>query len=158
MRSRKLKTIENFGNLHHRRKTVSFIFYPLKSKYQRKVNWFIYNKINFPITLYKFPACYKAPFCTCAKLNFLQCRTGSVSIVSDYRLDDRVISGSIPGKDTKIFSMASVSRPALGPTQLPAQWVPGSFPRDADHWPHLVPKSRMSRSYTSSLPKRLHSV
>jgi hypothetical protein len=27
--------------------------------------------------------------------------------------------------------------------------------RDADHSPHLVPRSRMSRSYTSSSPKRL---
>jgi len=30
--------------------------------------------------------------------------------------------------------------------------------RDADHSPHLVPRSRMSRSYTSSPPKRLHGV
>jgi hypothetical protein len=28
--------------------------------------------------------------------------------------------------------------------------------RDADHSPHLVPRSRMSRSYTSSPPLRLH--
>jgi hypothetical protein len=41
----------------------------------------------------------------------------------------------------------------------------GSFPkgkarpgRDADHSPHLVPRSRMSRSYTSSPPKRLRDV
>jgi hypothetical protein len=27
--------------------------------------------------------------------------------------------------------------------------------RDADHSPHLVPRSRMSRSYTSSPPKHL---
>jgi hypothetical protein len=30
--------------------------------------------------------------------------------------------------------------------------------RDADHSPHLVPRSRMSRSYTSYFPKRLHGV
>jgi hypothetical protein len=30
--------------------------------------------------------------------------------------------------------------------------------RDADHSPHLVPRSWMSRSYTSSPPKRLHGV
>jgi hypothetical protein len=41
----------------------------------------------------------------------------------------------------------------------------GSFPggkarleHDADHSPHLVPKSRMSRSYTSSPPSDLHDV
>jgi hypothetical protein len=30
--------------------------------------------------------------------------------------------------------------------------------RDADHSPHLVPRSRMSRSYISSPPKRLHGM
>jgi hypothetical protein len=30
--------------------------------------------------------------------------------------------------------------------------------RDADHSPHLVPRSRMSRSYTFSPHKRLHGV
>jgi hypothetical protein len=30
--------------------------------------------------------------------------------------------------------------------------------READHLPHLTPRSGMSRSYTSSPPKRLHGV
>jgi hypothetical protein len=51
------------------------------------------------------------------------------------------------------------------PTQPPVQWVlgGGAFPgdkvrpgRDADHTHHLVPKSRMSRSYISSSPWRLN--
>jgi hypothetical protein len=50
----------------------------------------------------------------------------------------------------------------------PASYLMGtgcSFPggkerpeRDADLLPHLVPRARMSRSYTFSPPKRLHSV
>jgi hypothetical protein len=83
----------------------------------------------------------------------------SGSIVSGYGLDYR---GSISGRGERIFLLASVSIPTLGPTQSPVQWVPGDpFPRvkarpgrDADHSPHLVPGSRMSRSCTSSPPKR----
>jgi hypothetical protein len=84
-------------------------------------------------------------------------RVSSVSIVSDYRLDDRAIGVWSPA-GAKDFS--SVPRPALGPTQPPVQWVPGVLSpgikarprRDADHSPHLVPRSWMSRSYTSSAP------
>jgi hypothetical protein len=46
----------------------------------------------------------------------------SVITESDYGLGDR---GSIPTTGERIFPLASVSRPALGPTQPPVQWVPG---------------------------------
>jgi hypothetical protein len=63
----------------------------------------------------------------------------------------------ISNRGERIFPLASVSRPALGSTQPPVQWVPGVLSRggkarpgrDVDHSPHLVPRSRMSRSYTS---------
>jgi hypothetical protein len=52
-----------------------------------------------------------------------------------------------------------VSRPALGPTQPPAQWVPGVLSPGLKRGrgvtltthPHLVPRSRMSRSIPTFL-------
>jgi hypothetical protein len=54
----------------------------------------------------------------------------------------------------------------LGPTQPPVRWVPGVLSLGLKRGrgvtltthPHLVPRSRMSRIYTSSPSKRLHGV
>jgi hypothetical protein len=67
--------------------------------------------------------------------------------------------GFDPRQRQRIFPIASVSRPALGLTQPPTQWVPG-----VKHgWGvmlishlYLVIRSRMSRSYTSFPPCHLH--
>jgi hypothetical protein len=48
-----------------------------------------------------------------------------VSRVTQYSVWLRAGRGSIPGRGERIFPLASVSRPALGPTQPPVQWVPG---------------------------------
>jgi hypothetical protein len=73
--------------------------------------------------------------------------------------------GLFPRRGERIFSLASVSRPALGPTQPPVQRIPGVLSPGLKRGlgvkltthPYLVPRSRMSRSYTSS-PKRFLGV
>jgi hypothetical protein len=48
----------------------------------------------------------------------------SVSIVSGYGLDDRAIGFRSQAEAKDFLPLASVSRPALGLTQPPVQWVP----------------------------------
>jgi hypothetical protein len=70
------------------------------------------------------------------------------------------------GRGERIFPLTSASRPALEPTQPPIKWIPGVLSLGLKHgWgvkltthSHVVPRSRMSRSYTSSLQKHLHGV
>jgi hypothetical protein len=74
--------------------------------------------------------------------------------------------GSIPGRGERIFPLTSVSRPALGSIQPPVQWVLGVHSLGLKRGrgvtltthPHLMPRLRMSRSYTSSPPRRLRGV
>jgi hypothetical protein len=81
-------------------------------------------------------------------------QSSSVSVASYYGLDNQVIGVRLSAEG-KNFPLVSVSRPALGPTQPPIQWVPavkrGRGMTLTTH-PHLVLRSKMSRSYTSSPP------
>jgi hypothetical protein len=83
-------------------------------------------------------------------------RGSSVSIVPDYGLDDRAIEAR-SRQGQRIFPLSSVSRPALGPTQPPVQWVPESFTRgkarpgrEAHHSPPS--SAEVVRSYTPLPP------
>jgi hypothetical protein len=84
----------------------------------------------------------------CCNMEQADDRGSSGSIVSDYGLDDRVIEVRSPA-GARIFPLISVSRPALGPTQPPVQWVPGVLSPGVKArpgvtlttHPHLVPRS-----------------
>jgi hypothetical protein len=92
-------------------------------------------------------------------------RFSSGSIVSEYGLDDWAIGVRSPtGANDFSFSLCDQTGSGAHPVSCPigtggpfqgAKARPG---RDADHSPHLVPRLRMSRSYTFSFPKRLHGV
>jgi hypothetical protein len=78
-----------------------------------------------------------------------------------YWLDYRRFE-SWPGLE--IFVFFTVSKPALGPTQPPVQWVPGALSlsvkesgREADHSPPSSAEVN-AWSYTSSTPIRLNGV
>jgi hypothetical protein len=89
----------------------------------------------------------------------------SVSIVSRYGLDHRAIDVRSPAEAKAFFPVTSASRPTLGSTQPPVQWLtevlsPGlKRGRGVTHTthPHLVLRYRM-RSYITSPPKHLRGV
>jgi hypothetical protein len=84
------------------------------------------------------------------------CWEHSASILSGYRLDDRAIEVRSPAEAKGFFLYPLCPDWLRGPPNLWTVGTGGLFPwakawlgRDADHSPILVPKSRMSRSYTS---------
>jgi hypothetical protein len=92
-------------------------------------------------------------------------RGSAVSIVSDYGLDDRAIGVRSP-EGVKDFSSSLCVQ--TDPEAHPASCTMGTggpFPEakggrgmTLTTHPHLVPRSIMSRSYSSSPPKRHHGV
>jgi hypothetical protein len=132
----------------HYCKWFYFFFGQLSSR------WGPLHSLALQVTSMEISLCkeYKGYWC----LN--RSRGSSVSIVSDYGLDDRAIEVRSP---TGADFLASASRPALGPTQPLIQWLPGVERGRGvtltTHL-HLVPRLRMSRSYTSSPPHVYHGV
>jgi hypothetical protein len=77
----------------------------------------------------------------------------SVGIATGYELDDRGVGFRIPVA-ARIFSTSS--RPVLGPTQPPIQWVPGALSpgvkrqgHEADHSPPTSAEVKKMWLYTA---------
>jgi hypothetical protein len=101
---------------------------------------------------------------SCSRIHLRE-QGSSVSIVSGYGLDDRAIEVRTPAEAKGCF-LTSMSRLVLRYTQPPVQWVPGVLSPGVKSGrgvtltthPHLVSRSRINRSYTSSHPNRLCGV
>jgi hypothetical protein len=94
---------------------------------------------------------------------FLYINIFKTCTVSGYALSDRAIEVRSPTEARDLSSNLCVqtgsrAHPASCPmdTRGPFQGGKALPGREADHGPHLVPRSRMSRSYTSSRLLRLH--
>jgi hypothetical protein len=106
----------------------------------------------------------KLQFCLLLTFRILNrgSRDSTVGIATGYRLDDRGRGWSSSPSRVKNFLFSTSSRPALGPTQLPIQWVPEALSpgvkrpgREADHSPNTSAKVKKMWIYTSTLPYAL---
>jgi hypothetical protein len=113
-----------------------------------KISWYV--KFLFTFTVTRYECSYSEP-------------GSSFGTVSGYELDDRAIELRSPTEAKRFFLQPLCPDRLWGP---PNQWVPGVLSRGLKRGqgvtlithPHLVPRSRMSRSYISSAPKRLRGM
>jgi hypothetical protein len=94
--------------------------------------------------------------CVRACARVCRSRDSAVDIATGYGLDDRGVRIPSPIKVTE-FSFSTSSRPALGSTQPPIQWVPGALSpgvrrpdREADHSHPTSDKVKKTWIYTST--------
>jgi hypothetical protein len=85
-------------------------------------------------------------------------RDSSVGIATSYWLEDWMIGIRFPA-GLGIFLFYTMSKPALGPTQAPTQWVPGPLSvgvkrarRETDHSPPPSKEVKNARNYDSTSP------
>jgi hypothetical protein len=88
----------------------------------------------------------------------IRSRDSSVGIATGYWLENREVGVRVPVK-VKNFLFFTSSRPALGPTQPPIQWVPGALSqgvkppgREADHSLSASAEVKKTWIYTSTPP------
>jgi hypothetical protein len=81
-----------------------------------------------------------------------------MSIATTYGLEGREVGVRVLGGG-KIFLLSTSSRPVLGPTQPPIQWVPGALflvvrraGREADHSPPTSAEVKNMWIYASAPP------
>jgi hypothetical protein len=104
-------------------------------------------------------SCYKHCRTILSKLQFsltdMKLRLATGWTTGQSRFDPRQRQRIFP---VACFQTSSGAHPAsyLMGTGGPFPGAKGRPGRDAHHSPHLVPRSRMNRSYISSPPKRLH--
>jgi hypothetical protein len=98
------------------------------------------------------------------KDRLIWCRDISVGMALRYGLDDRG-SGFDARRGLGIFLFTTASRPALGPTQPPIQWVPGALSlgvkrsgREVDHSPPSSAEVKECVELYLHSPIRLHGV
>jgi hypothetical protein len=117
---------------------------PLSNQRNQEVN-------DFPFTSFR-----KTPPFLVTRPN--KSRDSSVGIATVYGLDDRVVG--VPSPDTvKNFLFFGASRPALGSTQPPIQWVPRALSpgvkrpgHEAEHSPPTSAEVKKTWIYTSTPP------
>jgi hypothetical protein len=90
--------------------------------------------------------------------NFIMSPVSSDGIVTGHWMDERWSRNSSPSK-VRYFLFSTSSRPVLGSTQPPIQWVQGAVPpgkkrleREADHTPPTSADVNKMWKYTSTLP------
>jgi hypothetical protein len=88
----------------------------------------------------------------------------AVDIATGYELDEKRGRSSSPDR-FKNFLFSMSSRPVLGSTQPPNQWVPGVLSpgvkrpwREAEHSPPTIAEVKKNINLYNDSPMRLHSV
>jgi hypothetical protein len=88
--------------------------------------------------------------------------SSAVGTATGYQLDDRAVGVELP---LRSFLFSVSSRPALGTTQPPLQWVPetlflGIKRQEGESYHSLPASAEMKETciYTSTLPIHLHGV